>query len=95
MSDRLRELLRAEGEEIAAGMAGLCDAIRALAALRDRLAEALPEEDVIDSRMHRLALGVQRACKHLTEAVADLPDECWAEFLKVDADMARLAGRAA
>lgn len=58
------------------GAEHLCQALGALAVLRDELQESLPGRRS-EPRQERLLLGVSRACNHLTEAAADLPNEVW------------------
>lgn len=73
-------ILRERAEDVAAAMRGLSDALGRLALVRDDLDERLkslpPGHD-----SESLSIKLHCACNHITQAVADLPNECWAIML--------------
>jgi len=73
-------VVKEQSGEIAAGMAALCDAVGHLRTFRNAL-ERASRTEAPGGRLDRITLGMERACAHLVEAIADLPDECWAELL--------------
>lgn len=73
-------IVREHAEDVAAAMRGLADALGRLALMRDTLDErlkTLPHGDPEE----RLSIRLHCACNHLTQAVADLPNEFWAIML--------------
>jgi hypothetical protein len=84
--------LREREADITRGMRGLCDAVGALALVRDSLEDRTRTAGATAADALLLA-KLDRACKHLTQAAADVPNECWGVLLKTAcvADAERIA----
>ena len=69
-----------ETDNIVKAMHGICDAIGAMAKVRDaldaRYATTMTKEDRI------LLLAATKVCTHLVEAGADVPNEFWGIMLR-------------
>jgi hypothetical protein len=59
--------------EIIKAMHGLCDAIGALAKVRD----ALERDETMNRDTQSILLATTKVCTHLVEAGADVPNEFW------------------
>jgi hypothetical protein len=90
---RLPLVLRERREDIARGMRGLCDAVGALAIVRDAVEAHVKDSPVAMPNIEALLLKLARTCKHLTEAAADVPNECWGAMLDGSAGADELRAR--
>jgi len=81
-SGRLPLALRERREDIARAMRGLCDAIGAMAMVRDAVEASLKKPTGPVTETEALMLSLDRACLHLTEAAADVPNELWSVMLQ-------------
>ena len=82
MNEETRKVLAASEMEIMAGMRGLCEAVGNLARVRDRLRNSM-NLDTANDEIRMIVVNMIRACNHLTDASADIPNELWLLMLEV------------
>lgn len=90
---RLPLVLRERREDIARGMRGLCEAVGALALVRDAVEDRVKESPVAMPHLEELLRKIDRTCKHLVEAASDVPNECWAVMFEGSAGADELRAR--
>ena len=80
--DALATVMHCHRTDIATAMAALCKTVRVIGDCRDTMEKILAAPDRYPSADENHALlGLTRAAKHLTDAVADVPEEMWAVML--------------
>ncbi len=80
--EALLTIMHTHRTDIAVAMAALCKTVKVVGECRDDLESLLHRKDRYADADESQALNrMKRAAKHLTQAVADLPDEMWAVML--------------